>query len=154
MNNKKSQTGGGHSGPRGRRINLPNWMKNQAKRGNGTLNIAFLKTKCFSIRVTIKLSFGFFCFFCLVKGHFRLLGPKSACWMAKMATYRKIEGIPSFHQDMGEIWSNWVGSIWAPTSSQAPSYASESETTTYRLTYSLTGVKCRATSVAKKVLYY
>ena len=35
------------------------------------------------------------------------------------------------------------------TRSQAPSYASESETTTDRLTHSLTGVKCRATSVAK-----
>ena len=40
------------------------------------------------------------------------------------------------------------------TSSQAPSYARrvQSETMTYSLTYSLTGVKCRATSVAKKTL--
>ena len=35
-------------------------------------------------------------------------------------------------------------------SSQAPSYASESETMNLSLTDSLTGVKCRATSVAKK----
>ena len=36
------------------------------------------------------------------------------------------------------------------TSSQAPSYASESETMNDRPTDLLTGVKCRATSVAKK----
>ena len=39
---------------------------------------------------------------------------------------------------------------WKWTSSQAPSYASEFETMTHWLTYLLTGVKCRATSVAKK----
>ena len=41
------------------------------------------------------------------------------------------------------------GGIDTTTSSQAPSYASESETMNLSLTDSLTGVKCRATSVAK-----
>ena len=38
------------------------------------------------------------------------------------------------------------------TSSQAPSYASPKLSLTHLLARSLTGVKCRATSVAKKVL--
>ena len=37
------------------------------------------------------------------------------------------------------------------TSSQAPSYVSESETMNRSLTHLLTGVKCRATSVAKNL---
>ena len=37
------------------------------------------------------------------------------------------------------------------TSSQAPSYASPKLLPTHSLTYSLTGVRCRATSVAKKL---
>ena len=135
VNNQKSQTGGGRGtvGQEAGELICQTEWKTRQKEVTALWTLLSSKLKCFSIRVTIKLSYGFFCFLCLVKGHFRLLGPKSACWMAKMATYRKIEGIPSFHQDMGEIWSNWVGSIWAPTSSQAPSYASESETTTYLL---------------------
>ena len=49
------------------------------------------------------------------------------------------------------VWIQKINTILIKTSSQAPSYARrlQSETTTYRLTDLLTGMRCRATSVAK-----
>ena len=49
----------------------------------------------------------------------------------------------------------YMSGILYITSSQAPSYARrlQSDTIAHSLTYSLTGVKCRATSVAKNEKY-
>ena len=47
----------------------------------------------------------------------------------------------------------YQGIVNMKTSSQAPSYASPKLRLTDLLTYSLTGVKCRATSVAKNIIY-
>ena len=60
----------------------------------------------------------------------------------------------SLHFGLSDVSSDKMPHMYE-TSSQAPSYASrlQSETMTHSLTYSLTGVKCRATSVAKNVYF-
>ena len=70
--------GGGHSWPRGRRINLSNCLTNQTKWDIFTLNIAFPKTGTLVTESPQKNDFPpFFNLFCLVNCHFALLGLRS-----------------------------------------------------------------------------
>ena len=103
--------GRGHSGPRGRRINLSKCMKNQTKWDIFTLNIAFPKTGKLFNESPQKNDFQpFFSFLALSSATLGCWGWKTARWAA---TYRKTESISKIPQDMGrgEKLSHWIGSI-------------------------------------------
>ena len=78
VNNKKSQTGGGSrrgtvGQEAGELICQTEW-KTRQKEVTALWTLLSSKLKCFSIRVTIKLSFGFFCFFALSRVTFGYWG--------------------------------------------------------------------------------
>ena len=62
------------------------------------------------------------------------------CWRGEVHSDENAPGVPARDQVANDVFDR--------TSSQAPSYASPK----LRPTDSLTGVKCRATSIAKKTL--
>ena len=90
----------------------------QVKWGKGTLNIALLKTKMLFNSSPNKIDFWLFLHFWPCQGSLSAIGAKNSLLNGQIATYGKskvsIGYYPKLRQDMGEIWSNWVGSIWAP----------------------------------------
>ena len=108
---KNHKPGGGHSGPRTRRINLPNWMKKQAKRGNGTLNIAFLKTKMLFNSSHNKIEFWlFFCFFLPCQGSLSAIGAKISLLNGQNGHLPENRRYPKFSSGYGGdmIQLSWV----------------------------------------------
>ena len=95
--------GGEGPGPGGQHINLQKCTKNQAKWGNGTLNIAFLKTKMLFNSSPNKMEFWLFLHFWPCQGSLSAIGAKNSLLNGQMATYRKTEGIQSYVR----IWGRY-----------------------------------------------